>query len=398
MRLDTDGSSQPRPVHKRHASWLTVYLLITVMLTGTVPTPLLPVYAQRLHLTALMITVAFASYAATIVIVLWWLGGVSDEIGRLRVKTAAVVLAVASSVVLIFPTLPTLLIGRVLAGGAVALIAGAATAYLGEISLHRSRATVLAGVGNMLGLGAGALVGGIAGAPGPAQLWLPYAVTLLLLMPALAIPTLRETVHPIRALSLRPRGLHLPPSVRQPFTGAATSVFAAFAVLGLIAALTGTVLRSIDPGSGPALTGVVIFFGFAAAAAAQLAATRLTPQTGSDVAMASLIVGTILVALGVHIHLLAAIVAGMIIAGSGSGLAFRSGLTTLADACAQQLMGQVVSSYFAVAYLGLSIPVVGTGLLLTIYGPTVAVDSFTGFTCVVSAVSAVWSHAARPQR
>ena len=106
----------------------------------------------------------------------------------------------------------------------------------------------------------------------------------------------------------------------------------------------------------------------------------------------------VLVALGVHIHLLAAIVAGMIIAGSGSGLAFRSGLTTLADACVQQLMGQVVSSYFAVAYLGLSIPVVGTGLVLTIYGPTVAVDSFAGFICVVIVVSAVWSHAARPQR
>jgi predicted MFS family arabinose efflux permease len=365
------------------------------MATGTVPTPLLPGYAQRLQLTALMVTVAFAIYAAAIVLTLWWLGGISDEVGRLRVKTVAVLLAAASCVALIFPTLTTLLVGRVLAGGAVALMAGAGTAYLGEIHRDRSRAAVLSGVGNMLGLGAGALVGGIAGAPGSAQLWLPYVVMLLLLTPALAMPTLQETVRPTRPLSLRPRRLQLPSGARRVFPAAATSVFAAFAVLGLIAALSGTVLRAIDPGTGPTLTGLVIFCAFAAAAGSQLLSTRLAPRTGLTIAMALLAVGTILITLGVRAHGMTPFIAGAVVGGSGSGMAFRSGLTTLVNACPAQLTGQVVSCYFAVAYLGLSVPVVGTGLVLTIYGPAVAATSFTALVCVLSIALAVRNRAPR---
>ena len=365
------------------------------MATGTAPTPLLPVYAQRLHLTPLMITVVFAVYAGAIVLSLWWAGGISDEIGRILVTTTAVILAAASSVALIFPTLSTLLIGRVLSGAAVALMAGAATAYLGEVHPYRGRAALLAGVGNMLGLGAGALVGGVAGAPGPAQLWLPYVVMLLLLAPALAIPTLHETVHPTRSVSLRPRRLHLPPAVRGVFAGAAVSVCAAFAVLGLIAALTGTVLRAIDPGTGPVLTGLMIFVAFAAAAAAQVLSTRLAPRTGLTIAMGLLAAGTILITLGVWSHGTGLFAAGTVVSGAGSGLAFRSGLTALVGACPPQSTGQAVSSYFAVAYLGLSVPVVGAGLVLTIYGPRVAAIGFTGLICALSAVSTRWNRTAR---
>jgi hypothetical protein len=155
----------------------------------------------------------------------------------------------------------------------------------------------------------------------------PYVVSLLLLTPALAMGTLRETMHPTSEISWRPRRLHLPPESRQVFAGAASSAIAAFAVLGLLAVPTGTVLRTIDHGSGPALTGLVVFLGFATAAGAQV------------------------------------------------GPAFRSGLTTLVGACPPKLTGQVVSSYHAAAYIGLSVPVVGTGLVLTppygTHGPNV---------------------------
>lgn len=49
--------------------------------------------------------------------------------------------------------------------------------------------------------------------------------------------------------------------------------------------------------------------------------------------------------------------------GIGQGLAFRAGLTAVGNAAPAEHRGGTISAFFLVAYLGISLPVVGVGAL-----------------------------------
>jgi hypothetical protein len=51
------------------------------------------------------------------------------------------------------------------------------------------------------------------------------------------------------------------------------------------------------------------------------------------------------------------------VAGVGQGLSFRAGLAGINDAAPPEERAEVASSFFVVAYLALSLPVIGVGLL-----------------------------------
>ncbi|MEU4000377.1 MFS transporter, partial [Streptomyces fungicidicus] len=50
-------------------------------------------------------------------------------------------------------------------------------------------------------------------------------------------------------------------------------------------------------------------------------------------------------------------------AGFGQGLAFRGALTAVGEASPEDRRAAVISTLFVVAYLGISVPVIGVGLL-----------------------------------
>ena len=58
-----------------------------------------------------------------------------------------------------------------------------------------------------------------------------------------------------------------------------------------------------------------------------------------------------------------AITAGGVIAAVGQGLSFRSGLAAINEATPVERRGEVVSSFFVVAYVAISVPVVCVGIL-----------------------------------
>jgi hypothetical protein len=66
------------------------------------------------------------------------------------------------------------------------------------------------------------------------------------------------------------------------------------------------------------------------------------------------------------------LIAAAAVAGLGQGISFRRGLEAISGAAPPARRAEVASSYFLVAYLALSVPVVGVGLLTQFAGLRVA--------------------------
>jgi MFS family permease len=375
----------------RRAGFVATAIAFAVAMLGTtLPTPLYAIYRERFGFSELTITVIFATYAAGVIASLVLFGSLSDQIGRRPLLLVGLALsALSAAVFLAADGLPLLLAGRVLSGLSAGIFTGTATATLVDLAGpdQRARATLVATIANMGGLGCGPPVAGMLSQWFGAPLRLTFWVDLVLLAPATigiwAMPEPVAAKHPVR---LRPQTLAVPAELRATFTRAALAAFAGFAVLGLFTAVAPAFLGQVMGVSNRAVVGWVVFAVFGASTLGQLA-LPLVPQTAALAAgCVGLIVGMGILALGVGVPALALLVLGGVIAGFGQGLSFRAGLTALTARSPVEQRGQVASSYFVVAYLSISGPVIGVGVLAQATGLRPAGLTFAA---AVSALSAL---------
>src|SRR5438105_3638422 len=188
-----------------------------------------------------MVTVVFATYAAGVIAALLLAGHLSDEVGRRRALLPGLVFSALSAVVfLLADGLGLLIVGRVLSGLSAGIFTGTATATLLDLAPpeKRGRATLVATVANMGGLGLGPLLAGLLSELAGSPLRLTFWVDLGLLVPAAALVwAMPEPVAATRRVRLRLQLLRVPAEVRTVFVRAALAGFAGFAVLGLFTAV-----------------------------------------------------------------------------------------------------------------------------------------------------------------
>jgi len=372
------------------------YLFTVVLLGGTVPSPLYPFYIASLGLTPFLVTVVFAAYAVGTLAALLLFGGLSDRVGRRPVLVLAVAVAVASTLVfLLWQTLPGLLLGRLLSGFAVGLTTGTATAALAELHPDRRTATTLATAANMGGLGLGPVVAGVLAAHVPGPTTTPYLVYLALLLPVVALLAVPET-GPGRSAGIaavlravRPQRLAVPAGTGARFTSAALAGFTAFALLGLFPALTSSFLRSVLDDPSPQTVGVVVAVVFAAAVAAQLTAQRIAPDRAALLGVALLPVGAVLLVRSLAAGSLALFIAAAVVGGTGVGFAFQSAVARVGALAEPAERAAVTSTFFVVAYLGITVPVVGVGELATVTSLTDAALALAVLVTVLAGVCTV---------
>lgn len=289
--MTADLKTRDEPITGVRGALLATYLFAVVMVATTLPTPLYAIYAARLSLQPLMIAVIYAVYAIGVVAALLCFGRLADQVGRKPVLLAAVALSAISGVVFMATNdLTGLFAGRLLSGLSAGLVTGAATAYISELDGHHARGGLLATVANMGGLGLGPLIAGVLAEHGPAPTTLPYGVGVALLIPALLVLRVPDTVKPQRSTGVRdwfrPQGVGVPSELRAPFTAAAIGGFVGFALLGFITALVGSFLANGLSDHSHQTAGVVSFLVFAAAATAQVGAGQLSPHRASLIGLA----------------------------------------------------------------------------------------------------------------
>ena len=358
------------------AVWLTAFAFASAMLGTTLPTPLYPHYEQQFRFGPLTVTLVYAAYAVGVLAALLAFGRASDTLGRRPVLLAALALSGTSSLVFVLVGamrsggLPLLFTGRVLSGLSAGMFTGTATAALADFAGkdNQLRASVIAAVANIGGLGLGPLVSGLlarhAGRPLQTSYLVHVVVVVIAVAAILAVP---EPVRPDGPRRLRFQRLGVPAVARAAFLQAGTAGFAGFALLGLFTAVSPSVLALLGH-HNPALTGVVVFAVFAASAAGQVVSATLPARPALLAGTGVLVLGLAVLGISLVRSSLPLLVIAGVIGGAGQGLSFRAALGLVTQVIPAEQRGGVASSFFAVVYVGISLPVVGIGVGTREYG------------------------------
>jgi MFS family permease len=236
--------SQDKPAHlasRRHGIgfWLAAYVFAITIAFSTVPAPLYVLYQARDHFGSLLVTIIFAVYALGVAASLFLAGHVSDWLGRRRILLIAVATNMVAGLLFLFwPTVPRLIIGRIVSGFSIGMLTATATAtaYLSELhavarpQAPRTRAEIVAAA-SLGGLGLGPLVAGLLPQYADAPLVLPYLVfEVLMLAGCVALAFTPETVVPAEPRrQYRPQRIAVPAASRAMFFAASIATAVGFA-------------------------------------------------------------------------------------------------------------------------------------------------------------------------
>lgn len=376
-------------------------VMATLLVGANLATPLYPLISVNLGLTAFGTTAAFASYVFTLVAGLLLVGHWSDHIGRRAALVLAVVTGVAGAAVFGAATsLPMLMVGRCLQGAAVALATGASSAALRDLLPHRpesaSRFTLLASAG---GVAAGPVIGGVLSLlPEPTRLpFGAYAVVLALLLVPLLLLDARPAIKaaaPDRPLAaLKPRRPAVSQAARRSFWSAATVGFLSFSLFGFSLSLAPTYFAGITGDSSRPVIGVLAGLVLAASAVSQI--IRLGSGSSAPTALFGMAAGAALIPVAGVAGSPVLLIAALLVAGAGQGVAFRAVFNEVAQQAESSQHAQIISTVYVITYLGSAVPVLGLGVAADVLGLDLAV---TVFAAVLAAACAFMAVLIRVQR
>lgn len=393
---------QTHSVTSRLGFPLLAYAFAAIMLGTTLPTPIYALYAHDMHFSVLTTTVIFSSYAVGVLAALLVVGGWSDALGRRPVLIAGAVAAIASAAVfLVADSVALLLIGRLLSGLSAGIFTGTATAAVVESVPveQQDKAAAGATIANVGGLGLGPIFAGLLVQYAPHPLVLPYAIHIVLTVLAIAaIVAVPETSSRTGKIALQ--RLSVPAEVRPVFLTAATAAFAGFAVMGLFSAVAPSFLSNVIGVSNHAMAGAMASSIFAASAVAQLAGRRINPRKAVAAGCAILAIGMVILAVALQYSSLAGLLAAAVVAGSGQGISFSRGLAAVVEGTPTERRAEVSSTYFVVAYVAISLPVVSLGFAAQRWGLQPSGVSFAAIIAVLSAlclVAVLWQERTEKQ-
>jgi len=346
---------------------------LLVAASSSAATPLYRLYQQSMHLTPFWITVVFAVYVASLLVALLTVGGLSDYVGRRPVIFAALLLNAAAMIFFAEARdVGQLILARAVQG----LSVGTGTTALGAAILDtdRARGPLLNSVTAFLGLTAGSLGAAalIAFAPDPLHMVYQVLLGLTVLMIALLWVMPESISRKAGALaSLRPH-VSVPRQSRSILVRLTPANIASWALGGLYLSLMPTVVATAMGVASPWVGGVVVSALMLTAAIA-VATFRHWPArrlilTGTS----TLSLGVAVSMFGIHAQLVAALLAGTVIAGAGFGSTFSGTLRALLPTAEPHQRAGLLSAFYVQSYLAFSLPAVAAGLSVPLIGLSAA--------------------------
>jgi MFS family permease len=363
------------PSLSRAASfWVITFAFLSLTALSTAPSPLYGLYAQHDGFSSFTTTIVYAIYVVGVVTSLIVAGHISDWYGRRVVLSSSLTLAIAAAVVFVTAeSLAGLIVARLLIGLALGAGIATATAYLSDLDSDAAgkptrRSGIVSTLANVGGLATGPLVAGLLASYGPHPLRLPYVVLGAALIVGLVATLVAVEGHtPAQPPpAYHPQRFKSPAEGRTVFFAALTAAFTSFAVFGLIAGLTGTLLVESFHHTSPALTGLVIFLNFGTGAVAQTTTTSWPSHRLFAAGTIAAICGVAIIVISVWLHpaSLPAFLIGCVVSGAGCGALFRGGIQTVISTSTADDRAGALATFFTAGYAGISIPVIGAGIVI----------------------------------
>ena len=370
------------------------FAIFLAIFGSNLPSPLYVLYQQRFHFSALVVTIIFASYAGGVLAALLVVGRASDVLGRRRVLLPALLLLTVSTVLFASARgVGWLVAARIVQGFAVGSLTPAATAAL--VDLDRSEAGHRGSLGSALsflgGAATGVLVAGAMAQYLPHPTVLPFFVELGL--DAVGIAAL--ALLPARALTQgtgwawqmqRPS---VPPAARRVFGLAALTVAVSWSVGSVYGSLSPSMLRGPLHLDSHLAAGAVLFLFNIIGGVTQIVWRRTDACRFMQLGIIGTVIGLVFLQVSFAAQSPALFVVATLVAGAGNGGCFAGGVMLVNKIATPARRAEINTAYSLVAYLALSIPAVGVGLLTTVTGLRRASLVFSVVIVIVAAVALV---------
>ena len=366
--------------------------LLIAMVGTTLPTPLYAIYQQRLGFDASWLTIIFSIYAAGVIAALLAVGSWSDQLGRRPMLLAGLLMGAISAVIfLCTDSIGGLLIGRLFSGFSAGIMTGTATVAVIELAPKAFKnATLMATAANMLGLGLGPLLAGFTSQHLADPLHLVFYVHLaLLLLAALGVAVIRETVQRPPQLKLGIQKPSVPASVRSVFISASIAGLAGFSVAGLFTSMVPSVMIHIMDVHGGLLIGAVIGLFFVASILGQASLQWLPKSLHMSLGCVGLIIGMICLGLSIATAQLLLLVLAGLLAGVGQGMILRAGMGAVTASSPPHQKAAVTSAFFVVLYVSISVPVVAVGFSVQVFGLPHVGEFFASLVALVALLAMI---------
>lgn len=399
-------ASSPAVTARRTLTPQVAYALVAAVIglalfASATPSPLYGIYRDLWGFSPVVLTLIYATYAFGVLASLLLAGRVSDEVGRRPVLLVALGALLATSVLfMLADSVAWLFVARGLQGLATGLALGAASAALLDLHPRRDPSGVglTNGVASAGGIGLGVLVSAMLVQLLPAPRVLPYVVLFVLFAVAFAGALLMpEPVTDRSRLRLTPQRPSVPRSVRRPFFLAALAVLSSWSVGGLFLSLGPQLSASLFDSTNHIVTGISVFVLAACGSASQLAFGRRAPWVAASGGSVALAAGTAIIVVSASTDSAALLLIGSVIGGAGFGLAFLGALRALSAAIPPDHRAAVMSAFYVVAYMSLSIPAVLAGIGVTPLGLESTFEILGSVAAAVALVVAVEAWRTRPR-
>lgn len=394
---DGGASSHPR-AHARRSLGL---VLFAVAFGTNVSTPLLLRYETELGLTTWTVTALFAVYPLGLAPALAYAGPASDVLGRRAVVAPGLVLSAVASIVMIIGADSVVLlgVGRFLLGAVSGLVFVTASAWMQELGREDPMwAARLTGLVMYAGFGLGPLVSGALGQWGPWPLVLPYAVHLVIVAAGMvALRSIPETVERDRSRRIRPN-LGIPARSRSDVLRVVLpTAIGVFGFPSLVFGLFPVLLRPAMGGVAVFATGVVGLLAMASIVPAQAWVGRVGAANAAPVGLGAGTLGCVVGFVAFATDAWPLLFVGALMMGVASGLCMTSGLRLVDAATNPSDRGALTGTFYAVAYAGMTMPVVvSTAARGLGYETVLAILASAGLAVTVWLVRAVSTMQATP--
>lgn len=369
----------------------TALAFVAVALAVGAPSPLFVLYEQEWGFQPWLLTVAFAIYAVTLLITLLVAGSLSDHIGRRPVLIGALALQVVAMLVFLFaPDIGWIVGARAVQGVATGAAMSTFTAALVELAPERQKklGATIGSTAPVGGIAIGAFLTGLAVQFVPQPTTLVF-VTLAVLFAAgiLVVVGSPETVtrRPGAVRSLIPRVL-IPPEARSEFAGAIPLFLATWMLAGLFIGLSPSILHGVFHLDSGLLNGAIVAVPPAVGAVAGLLLTRAPARRTVVWAMAAIVAGVAIAAVGMATAALPLLFAGATVAGGGFGAGFSAMLRMLAPLAPNDQRAELFAGIFLVSYLAYGVPALVAGELIGWIG---LLPTALGYSAAIAAAAIV---------
>lgn len=372
--------------------WVLAALFLVAVASSAVPSPLYPIYAVRWDLTPFMLTVAFATYMAGILVSVLVAGRLSDHIGRRPVLIVGSVGIAASHLVLgTADGFAALALGRLEQGFAVGVTLGALGAALIDSSPpgRPGLASTLNAALPALALAVGALASGALVQWAPAPETLVYVVfgSLVVLLTS-SLPFIPDEVErrPGALRSLRP-AVSVPVASRRQFRAGAGAVAASWAIAGLFLSLMPSALVEVFGITNHFAAGALIATVAGTGAVTALALQDVDARRALLIGLAALVIGSVLTVASTLLQLLPGVAVGAVVAGAGFGAGFQAPVRLVLATAPATGRASLISAIYVVCYVSYGLPALVAGLLVPRLGLAPVIALYGAFVVAAAATA-----------